>query len=186
MHALYIKLLPILCKCSHIDSSVYVHYQIVLATPPSPVLYTVDNVYNYGNHYCMIGLWSVICSQNDGTVSAKEGRPYETGAQITSDGMKGLLLHSTRRTLCINSHCMLLWINVASFCVSLLTRKGERLMGIFSGTVSVEGYCVSQLRHLWKLMRSNMQLTDEELSYLVMMCMRRKLEVRVWNAIIWI
>jgi len=94
-----------------------------------------------------------------------------------NDGMRGLLLHSTRRSLSLNSHCMMLWINVASFCVSLLTREGERLRGIFSDTVSVEEYCVSQLRLLWKLMRSNMQLTDEELSYLVMMCMRRKLQV---------
>jgi len=74
---------------------------------------------------------------------------------------------------------MLLWINVASFCVSLLTREGERLRGIFSRKVELEEYCVSQLRHIWKLMRSNMQLTDEELSYLVMMCMRRKLQVCV-------
>jgi len=100
--------------------------------------------------------------------------------------MRGLLLHSTRRTLSLNSHCMLLWINVASFCVSLLTREGERLRGIFSDTVSLEEFCVYQLRHLWKLMRSNLQLTDEELSYLVMMCMRRKLQVcvGVWKAMI--
>ena len=122
------------------------------------------------------------CAQNYGTVSVEEGRPYETGAQLTNDGMRRLLLHSTRRTLSLNSHCMLLWINVASFCVSLLTQEGERLRGIFSGTMQAE-YCVSQLRHLWKLMRSNMQLTDEELSYLVMMCMRRKLQVCVWKAI---
>ena len=92
--------------------------------------------------------------------------------------MRGLLLHSTRTTLSLNSHYMLLWINVASFCVSLLTREGDRLRGIFSSsTVSVEEYCVSQLRHIWKLMRSNMRLTDEELSFLVMMCMRRQLQV---------
>jgi len=75
---------------------------------------------------------------------------------------------------------MLLWINVASFCVSLLIQEGDKLRGIFSDTVSLEEYCVSQLRHIWKLMRSNMQLTDEELSYLVMMCMRRKLQVCVY------
>ena len=116
-------------------------------------------------------------------MSVEEGRPYETGAQFTDDGMRGLLLYHTRRTLSLNSHCMLLWINVASFCVSLLTREGDRLGGIFSSTVSAEEYCVSQLRHIWKLMRSNMRLTDEELSFLVMMCMRRQLQVCVQNAI---
>ena len=99
--------------------------------------------------------------------------------QLTNDGMNCLLLHSTWRNISFNSHCMLLWINAASFCVSLLTREGNRLSGIFSSTVSVEEYCVSQLRHIWKLMRSNMRLTDEELSFLVMMCMRRLLQVCV-------
>ena len=128
------------------------------------------------NKYCTLCL---LCVQNAGTVSVEEGRPYESEVQLTSDGMRGLLLHSTWRNLSLNSHCMLLWINVASFCVSLLTREGERLRGIFSRKVHLEEYCVSQLRHIWKLMRSNMKLTDEELSYLVMMCMRRKHQVHV-------
>ena len=72
---------------------------------------------------------------------------------------------------------MLLWINVASFCVSLLTHDHERLSGILSSQVSMEEYCVSQLRYLWYFMKTNMQLTDEELSYLMMMCMRRNLQV---------
>jgi len=143
----------------------------------TPILCTVNDIFQL----LKLGIvpFCFPCAQNAGTVSVEEGRPYESGVQLTSDGMRGLLLHSTWRNLSVNSHCMLLWINVASFCVSLLTREGERLRGIYSRTVQLEEYCVFQLRHIWKLMRSNMQLTDEELSYLVMMCMRRKLQVCV-------
>ena len=96
---------------------------------------------------------------------------------MDEDKLRSFLQHSTRRGLSLNSRCMLLWINIASFCVSLLTRDRETLSGILSNTVPMEEYCVSQLRHIWKFMRNNMQLTDEELSYLVMMCMRRNLQV---------
>ena len=102
--------------------------------------------------------------------------------QITTDELSRLLQHSIGSGLSLNSRCMLLWINAASFCVSLLTRDRERLSGILSNTSSraqIEEHCVSQLRHLWKFMRNNMQLTDEELSYLVMMCMRTNLQVCV-------
>ena len=102
--------------------------------------------------------------------------------QITTDELSRLLQHSIGSGLSLNSRCMLLWINAASFCVSLLTRDRERLSGILSNSSSraqIEEHCVSQLRHLWKFMRNNMQLTDEELSYLVMMCMRTNLQVCV-------
>ena len=116
-------------------------------------------------------------SQNDGLVNAKRGKPYEDGVQLSKDELSCFLQQSIRSSLNLNSRCMLLWINVASFCVSLLVQEGEGLSGILSGKVPVEKYCVSQLRNIWKLMKSNMQLTDEELSYLVMMCMRRYLQV---------
>ena len=119
-----------------------------------------------------------MCVQIDGPVSVEEGRPYQEGAQITNDDLSHLLQHSIKRDFSLNSRCMLLWINVASFCVSLLTRDRERLSGILASTEPMEKYCVSQLRHIWKFMRNNMQLTDEELSYLVMMCMRAYLQVR--------
>ena len=118
-----------------------------------------------------------MCAQIDGPVSVEEGRPYQKGAQITNDDLNNLLQHSIKRDLSLNSRCMLLWINVASFCVSLLTRDRERLSGILASTEPMEKYCVSQLRHIWKFMRNNMQLTDEELSYLVMICMRAYLQV---------
>ena len=117
--------------------------------------------------------------QDDGPVTVEERRPYQGGAQITNDDLSHLLQHSTKSNLSLHSRCMLLWINVASFCVSLLTRDRERLSGILASTepMEMEKHCVSQLRHVWKFMRTNMQLTDEELSYLVMMCMRAYLQV---------
>ena len=117
--------------------------------------------------------------QDGGPVNAEEGKPYEEGVKLTldEDKLRSFLQHQTRSGLSLNSRCMLLWINVASFCVSLLTRDRVTLSGILSSTVSVEKYCVSQLRYIWKFMRTNMQLTDEELSYLMMMCMRRNLQV---------
>ena len=118
--------------------------------------------------------------QNDAPISVDERRPYQEGVQITTGELSRLLQHSIGSGLSLNSRCMLLWINIASFCVSLLTRDRERLSGILSSTASMEEYCVSQLRYLWKLMRNNMQLTDEELSYLVMMCMRKNLQVCVY------
>ena len=119
-------------------------------------------------------LWS---SQNDGLVNAIRGNPYEEGVQLSKDRLSCFLQQSITSSLNLNSRCLLLWINVASFCVSLLIQEGERLSGILSGRAPVEKYCISQLRNIWKLMKSNMQLTDEELSYLVMMCMRRYLQV---------
>ena len=115
--------------------------------------------------------------QSDGPVSIADGRPYQAEAQVSHDELSRLLQQSIGKGLSLNSRCILLWINVASFSVSLLTRDCETLSGILSNTVPMEDYCVSQLRHIWKFMRNNMQLTDEELSYLVMMCMRKHLQV---------
>ena len=126
-------------------------------------------------------LWSV---QDNAPVNSEEGKSYgeRVKLEMDEDKLRSFLQHSTRTGLSLNSRCMLLWINVASFCVSLLTRDREMLSGILSNTVPMEGYCVSQLRHIWMFMRNNMQLTDEELSYLVMMCMRRYLQVcgNIW------
>ena len=122
----------------------------------------------------MIMLWS---SQNDGLVNAKKGKPYEEGVQLSKDGLSCFLQQSIRSSLNLNSRCMLLWINVASFCVYLLVQEGEGLSGILSGRVPAEKYCIFQLRNIWNFMKSNMQLIDEELSYLVMMCTRRFLQV---------
>ena len=124
-------------------------------------------------------IYNYVSVQSDGPVSINEGRPYQEGVKITTGELSRLLQHSIGSGLSLNSRCMLLWINVASFCVALLTRDHERLSVIISSEEPMEEYCVSQLRHLWKLMRNNMQLTDEELSYLVMMCMRRYLQVCV-------
>lgn len=112
-----------------------------------------------------------------GPVNAEEGKPYEAEKQLSKDRLSYLLQPTTRKYLNLNSCCMLLWINVAAFCLSLLTQEGETLSGILSSGVPVERYCVSQLHHLWMFMRNNMQLIDEELSYLVMMCMRRYFQV---------
>ena len=125
-----------------------------------------------------LDVMSSISVQSDGPVSVADGRPYQAEAQVSHDELSRLLQHSIGKGLSLNSRCMLLWINVASFCISLLTRDLGTLSGILSSTASMEEYCVSQLRHIWKFMRNNMQLTDEELSYLVMMCMRTNLKVR--------
>ena len=113
--------------------------------------------------------------QVDGPVNAEEGKPYEKGVQLSKNELSSYLQHPASKNLNLNSRCMLLWINVASFCVSLLTRDHESLNGILAG--AVKNYCVSQVRYIWKLMKNNLQMTDEELSYLVMMCMRRYLQV---------
>ena len=96
---------------------------------------------------------------------------------LDEDKLRSLLQYSTRSGLSLNSRCMLLWINVASFCVSLLTGDCVTLSGILASTEPMEEYCVSQLRYIWNFMKINMQLTDEELSYLMMMCMRTNLQV---------
>ena len=131
-------------------------------------------------YFAMIILWSL---QNDGLVNAEKDKPYEDGVQLSKDGLSCFLQQSVRSALNLNSRCILLWVNVASFCITLLTRDGDGLSGILSSRVAFEKYCVSQLRNIWKLMKSNMQLTDEELSYLVMMCMRRYLQVGYLNLI---
>ena len=110
-------------------------------------------------------------------VNTEEGKPYEAEKQLSKDRLSYLVQSPTRKGLSVNSCCMLLWINVASFCLSLLMQESERLSGILSSSVPFERYCVSELHHLWMFMRNSMQLTDEELSYLVMMCMRGYLQV---------
>ena len=84
--------------------------------------------------------------------------------------------HATRGMYTLHSLYLLLWANFGAFCMALLTQPEAEaaIYGpIISKRLSVRQYCVSQLRTVWKHIRKNLGLSDEERSFLVMCCTKR-------------
>ena len=108
---------------------------------------------------------------------------YDCGVELSSEGLFGrqdYMKHATRGMYTLHSLYLLLWANFGAFCMALLTQpEAEAAIHghIISKRLSVRQYCVSQLRTVWKHMRKNLGLSDEERSFLVMCCTKRLYEV---------
>ena len=108
---------------------------------------------------------------------------YDCGVELTPDGQFGrqdYVKHATRGTYTLHSLYLLLWANFGAFCMALLTQPDAE--GVIHGPIISEGlsvrhYCVSQLRTMWMHLRSNLNLSNEERSFLVMRCTMRLYEV---------
>eukprot|EP00117_Sycon_ciliatum_P002930 scpid215/ scgid3933/ E3 ubiquitin-protein ligase RNF213 len=105
------------------------------------------------------------------------GLQYDCGCELNADGEYGrsdYTTHCTRGNLTLPSRYLLLWANYGAFCVSLLTQDGayDGLRGpVISEWQSVRHYCISQVRTAWLLMRTNLNLNDEERSFFVVQAM---------------
>ena len=108
---------------------------------------------------------------------------YDCGVELSSEGLFGrqdYMKHATRGMYTLHSLYLLLWANFGAFCMSLLTQpEAEAAIHghIISKRLSVQQYCVSKLRTVWKHMRKNLGLSDEERSFLVMCCTKKLYEV---------
>lgn len=108
-----------------------------------------------------------------------DGLLYNCGVELSPEGLFGrqdYVKHATRGTYTLHSLYLLLWANFGAFCMALLTQhKAEAdIHGpIISKGLSVRHYCISQLRAVWMHMRNNLNLSDEERSFLVMACTNR-------------
>ena len=104
---------------------------------------------------------------------------YDYGVELSSEGLFGhqdYMKHATRGTYTLHSLYLLLWANFGAFCMALLTQPEAEaaIYGpIISKRLSVRQYCVSQLRTVWKHIRKNLGLSDEERSFLVMCFTKR-------------
>ena len=98
---------------------------------------------------------------------------YDTGAQLSSEGFFSQLSHlkhSTRGTLSLQSLYLLLWANFGACCVGLLVDPGaiSRMSGkIFSETLPIRQFCMSQLKTMWDHLSSTLGISVEERSLLI-------------------
>ena len=128
-------------------------------------------------------LFSRICYtlQYEGKIT--EGRLYDCGVELSSDGTYGrpdYLPHATRGTLSLHSLYFLLWANFGSFCMALLTQPDaqQRISGpVISKWQAIRHYCVMQLRSVWLHMGNKLKISPEEQSFLTLQSMHNLLEV---------
>lgn len=108
---------------------------------------------------------------------------YDLGVELTEDGLYGqhdYLQHATRGTLSLHSLYLLLWANFAAFCVAILIQPDtdQKLLGqILSDTLSVRHYSFSQLQKMWSHIQSGLNISEDERSLFVRVCLNKLFEV---------
>ena len=111
----------------------------------------------------------------------KEGRLYDCGVVLNEQGEYGrpeYLQRAEKGILNLHSLYLLLWCNFGAFCVSLLTQPGSIIKGtVISDYQAVRHYCKSQMNTMWLHMSTNLGLTDEQLSLLIVRSMQRMIQV---------
>ena len=110
-----------------------------------------------------------------------EDLPYDCGIVLDEDGFyKKLdyLCRAKKGKLTLHSLYHLLWCNFGTFCLHLLLQRGvSKKIAVLSANMSHRHYCVSQLRKLWSLMMTHLQLTEEQLLSLIENSMQRMMKV---------
>ena len=111
----------------------------------------------------------------------KEGRLYNCGVVLSKEGEYGrpeYLQRAEKGILNLHSLYLLLWCNFGAFCVSLLTQPESIIKGtVISDSQPVRHYCKSQMNAMWLHMSTNLGLTDERLSLLIVCSMQRMIQV---------
>ena len=111
----------------------------------------------------------------------KEGRLYDCGLVLDEEGRYGrpeYLHRAERGILTLHSFYHLLWCNFGAFCVNLLTQRDSVIKGtVISSYQAIRHYCKSQLSLMWLHMSTNIGLTDEQLSLLIVCSMKRMIQV---------
>lgn len=95
--------------------------------------------------------------------------------------LKGLRANSGYREVAYEAQYILMWVNFGAFCVHLLTQEMalQNLQKVFSGFIPIRHYCRAQMSTCWIHMRSMLQLTTEQVSYLIDRCMQQSLVVNI-------
>ena len=108
------------------------------------------------------------------------GLHYDCGVELTHEGQLGRVVYAGRWHYNLHFLYFMLFVNFGSFCVALLTQP-EAKRNIHGPLISawqpVRHYCVSQLRTLWVHIQTNLKLSKEEPSFLIMSCFKRFYEV---------
>jgi hypothetical protein len=150
---------------------------VVVATPPTTthlwyLMFNGDQLVN--THLPGFMLDKVVgvddVHYNDGVVLNKDGF-YEHQTYIK---------HATRGTLSLQSLYLLLWSNVSSLCVGLLTDVDSetKLIGhLFPEYFTIRSYCMKQLKSLWNHLSVTVGISCEERSFLVSRSMWNLLQV---------
>ena len=114
---------------------------------------------------------------------SRDGHLYDSGVELSPEGLFGredYKEHACRGTYTLHSLYLLLWANFGCFCISLLTQPNS--YNLIAGKVISKGlplaqYCVSQLRTLWKHIRDNLKLSEEQRVFFVAACLDKFLQV---------
>lgn len=111
----------------------------------------------------------------------KEGRLYDCGVALNEHGGIGrpeYLHRAEKGILSLHSLYFLLWCNFGAFCVNQITQTRSSIKGvIISKYQAIRHYCKAQLNSMWLHMTTNISLTDEELSLLMVCSMKRLIQV---------
>ncbi len=108
---------------------------------------------------------------------------YDCGVELSPDGQYGrpdYLERADHGPLSLHSFYLVLWANLSSLCMSLITAPQgltDSVCIISPENQNQSGFCLQQLRDVWRLMRENMKLSLEEQSFFVMRCMHKLLDV---------
>ena len=109
---------------------------------------------------------------------------YDCGVVLNEDGnydRHEYLQRAEKGILNLHSLYLLLWCNFGAFCVNLLTQRDSVIKGtIISSYQSIRHYCKSQLSLMWLHMSTNIGLTDEQLSLLIVCSMKRMIQVYMY------
>ena len=95
-------------------------------------------------------------------------------------GRPEYLQRAEKGNLNLHSLYLLLWCNFGAFCVSLLTQPGSIIKGTVISDyqpVRIRHYCKSQMNAMWLYLSTNLGLTDEEVSLLIVQSMQRMIQV---------
>lgn len=105
---------------------------------------------------------------------------YDCGIELTSDGDYGRRYYNERISL--HSQYLLLFVNFAAFCISLYTQENATVQisgPVLSPSLAVRHYCLGQLKTIWSHIQTNLGLTLEEASHLIMRTVLKFLQVSV-------
>ena len=112
------------------------------------------------------------------------GYYYDCGLEFNPDGSYGRSSYSHRivneETVGIQGLYYLIWSNMASLCVCLLTQKNAT--GMFKGYIlscwqAVPHYCIGVMNAMWLYLQTSLQVTIEELVLINLRAMQRFVKV---------
>ena len=103
---------------------------------------------------------------------------YDCGVELTANGDYGRSYY--KRRISLHAQYLLLFVNFSSFCVSLYTQDmaTERISGpVMTPTLALRHYCLGQLMTIWSHIQTNLSLSLEEASHLIMRTLLKFLQV---------